>query len=61
MGFAEYCKERKWTPLSDHEVGGKIRKLMLEVFGVAESNSIPNPDNPGHQLAGYRGVDWSTD
>lgn len=61
MGFAEYCNERKWARPGDHEIGSKIKKLMLEVHGVAESNSIPNPDDPGHQLAGYRGVDWSTD
>jgi P4 family phage/plasmid primase-like protien len=60
MGFAEYCKERRWSLLTDREVGAKLPGLMREIFGVSESNSILDPEDGGH-VAGYRGVDWSND
>jgi len=50
----KYCKDRHWSFGSDREIGGKLKALMQEKYGVAESNSIE--DHRGKCVQGYRGV-----
>jgi P4 family phage/plasmid primase-like protien len=52
--YMDYCKVRHWAVGGHNEIGGKLKALMQEKFGVAESNSIE--DHRGKCVQGYRGV-----
>ncbi len=39
-GYAAYCPERRWQPMSVTEVQNKLEGLMLELFGVTKSHDI---------------------
>lgn len=59
--FKDYCRERRWTLPTDREIGSKLPDLMREIFAVAESNNVADPDSIVEHVTGYRGVDWSND
>ena len=59
--FDLYCRERRWTPMTKSEIGSKLKPLMRELFGAAESNNITDPECIVGNVAGFRGVDWSND
>ncbi|NBB81171.1 MAG: hypothetical protein GVY36_17320 [Verrucomicrobia bacterium] len=51
--YAEFCREKKWTPIKDSIFRAKLPDLMQEIHYVSPSHNIPSSD--GDQR-GYRNI-----
>ena len=56
--YAQYCPTVGWTPKPITEVYRELEALMLELFHVAKSNSLPGFSG---QARGFRNVNFKPD
>lgn len=53
--FCDYCRENNWEIPAKNEIGRRLPIILKKLFGVGESNSLPEN---GKHVQGYYGVGW---